>query len=169
MRSVIVLAMHGALPNDFPRGELQEFIRFHARISRGTGTAGATAERRYRELEVKVRNWPRTEKNDPYFAGSQEMAVELRRLSGRRVILGFNEFCAPDLDEALDQAAGAGAEKVVVVTPMLTRGGEHSEKDIPAAIERARKRHPKILFAFAWPFRPCRVAEFLISHLSDLL
>ena len=32
--------------------------------------------------------------------------------------------------------------KVLVVTPMMTRGGEHVEREIPAAVARARRRHP---------------------------
>jgi sirohydrochlorin cobaltochelatase len=91
----------------------------------------------------------------------------LRRESGRKVILGFNEFCAPSLDEALDQAAGQGAAKIVVVTPMLTRGGEHAERDIPEAIERAKSRHPGEKFIYAWPFKAKKVAEFLNSQGSS--
>ena len=36
------------------------------------------------------------------------------------VIVGFNEFCAPDLATAFEQAVGQRAERVIVVTPMLT-------------------------------------------------
>jgi sirohydrochlorin cobaltochelatase len=137
MKAVIVLAMHGAPPLDFPEQDLAEFYGLHARLAHGPGAGPAAAERRYFELEEKIRTWPRTPRNDPFYAGSQNLAIELRKASGRKVILGFNEFCAPSLHEALDQAAGQGAEKVIVVTPMVTRGGEHAERDIPDAIERA--------------------------------
>ena len=55
--------------------------------------------------------------------------------------VGFSEFCTPSPDEALDQPAARGAKKAVVITPMTTAGGEHSEVDVPAAIERAQERH----------------------------
>lgn len=36
MRSVIVLAMHGAPPRDLPRDELAEFINLHLRIEQAS-------------------------------------------------------------------------------------------------------------------------------------
>jgi sirohydrochlorin cobaltochelatase len=164
MKAVIVLAMHGAPPLDFPEQELAEFYGLQARLARGHGAGPAAAERRWFELEAKIRAWPRTPRNDPFYAGSQDLAVQLRRASGRKVILGFNEYCAPSLDEALDQAAEQGAEKIIVVTPMMTRGGEHAEKDIPEAVERARQRHPKEKFIYVWPFPATDVAEFLTAQ-----
>ena len=67
------------------------------------------------------------------------------------VVVGFNEFCAPDLAQALDEAAARGAGQVVVTTPMMTTGGEHAEQDIPAAIDQAPARHPQVTFDYAWP------------------
>ena len=112
-----------------------------------------------------MRAWPRTPDNDPFHAGTQELAGHLRQVTGLEVIAGFNEFCAPSLDEALDQAAGR-ADSVVVVTPMMTRGGEHSEIDIPAAIERARERHPRLAIRYAWPFETGAVAQFLAAQIT---
>ena len=50
---------------------------------------------------------------------------------------------------------------------MMTRGGGHAESDIPAAIDRARDRHPGEKFVYAWPFRASEVAVFLASHLDN--
>jgi sirohydrochlorin cobaltochelatase len=169
MKAVIVLAMHGAPPLDIPKEELEEFFNLGARLAHAHGAGPAPAQRRYLELEAKIRAWPRTAQNDPFYAGSQELAVQLRRSSGRKVVLGFNEFCAPRLDEALDQAAGQGAEKIIVVTPMMTRGGEHSEKDIPAAVEQARRRHPAEKFVYVWPFPLADVAAFLTAQVNRAL
>lgn len=165
MRSLILLAMHGAPPLDYPKQELAEFLGLRARIAHAFGAQPAPLVHRYQELEGRIRRWPRSARNDPFFAGSQELAVHLRRASGRKVVLGFNEFCSPSLDEALDQAAGQGAEKIIVVTPMMTRGGEHSEQDIPEALERARKRHPNEKIIYVWPFPAQNIAEFLNSQI----
>jgi sirohydrochlorin cobaltochelatase len=85
------------------------------------------------------------------------------------VIVGFNEFCAPSLDDALNRGIALGAEKVIVVTPMMTRGGEHAEVDIPAAIRAAQARHPEIPIIYAWPFRVSEVADFLAAHVAGFL
>jgi sirohydrochlorin cobaltochelatase len=172
MTTAVVLAMHGAPANDFPPGELAEFFRLHARAEgKGDGTAcggepgrGAGADR-FTELESRIRRWPRTTANDPYHAASYDLARRLGEASGLEVVVGFNEFCAPDLDEALDRAASR-AERVVVVTTMMTAGGEHAEEDIPAAVDRARVRNPAVAFVYAWPFEPSGVAAFLAAQIE---
>ncbi len=168
-KAVVVLAMHGAPPGDFPRPEFAEFMSLHGRVGHGHGTLNESLKLRYAELEKKMRAWPRNAQNDPFFAGSEGLAERLSLETGLEVILGFNEFCGPSLDEALDRAAAADAEAIVVVTPMMTRGGEHSEADIPAAIERAKARHPGKKIVYAWPFSAGDVACFLSSHLKKYL
>jgi len=159
-----VLAMHGAPPLDLPGDELAEFFSLHARTGHG-GAGPRELEPRYQELEAKVRSWPRTRNNDPFYAGSVELAGQLRRESGLEVILGFNEFCSPSLAEALDRAAGSAA-KILVISPMMTRGGEHAAVDIPEAIQAARGRHPGCEFTYVWPFPTEDIARFLAAQLS---
>lgn len=164
MSAVIVLAMHGAPPNDFPRDETRELFSLHQRLAQPEVPGREELQKRHDELEAKMRAWPRTAENDPFYAGSMALAAELGSQSGTHVIVGFNEFCGPSLDEALDQAAESGAGRVAVITPMLTRGGEHAEKDIPSAVEVARKRHPGVEFDYLWPFELSEVAQFLAAQ-----
>jgi sirohydrochlorin cobaltochelatase len=49
---------------------------------------------------------------------------------------------------------------------MMTRGGEHAEVDIPAAIDRSRERHPGISIQYAWPFDTTEIADFLASQIQ---
>lgn len=169
MQTILVLAMHGAPPSDFPPAEAAELFALHARLELPSVAERAALEKRYAPLEARMRAWPRTVENDPFRAASHELAAHLARAAGLDVLVGFNEFCAPDLDEALDQAVAAGAQRVVVVTAMMTRGGEHAEVDIPAAIERARARHTGVTFVYAWPFGSEQVAGFLAEQVRRLL
>lgn len=164
MKAVIVLVMHGVPPNDFPRQELGEYFGLQARLM-SAGEAGEALQRRYEELETKMRTWRRTPHNDPFYAGSHALAQRLRQVTGWEVVVAFNEFCAPSIDDALDMAAAQKPEKIVVVTPMMTRGGGHSEMDIPAAIQRARTRHPQITIVYVWPFDVGEVARFLSTQI----
>jgi len=168
MGTIIVLAMHGAPPSDFPERETGELFGLHARLEHAQGPERAALERRQAELDAKMRAWPRTPQNDPFFVGSQELGEHLKRATGCEVILGFNEFCAPTLDGAFDQAARM-ADQIVVITPMMTRGGEHSEADIPAAIRRAQGRHLDIPIRYVWPFDMSEVAQFLAKHMERAL
>jgi len=138
MKTVIVLVKHGVPPNDFPEGEMAELFSSQARVRKIVGPEHAALERRIMELERKMRAWPRTARKDPFYTGSRELAVQLSKVTGCQVITGFNEFCGPSVEDALDHAIARGTQKVVVVTPTMTRGGEHAELDIPAAIKAAR-------------------------------
>jgi len=166
MSSIIVLAMHGAPPRDYPPHETSELFSLHGRVERSAGAERIALVQRHAELEARMRIWPRTPANDPYWAASRELADGLARAAGREVLVGFNEFCAPSLDEALDQAAERRPRRVIVVTPMMTRGGGHSEADIPAAIQRAEGRHPGITFDYVWPFDVAEIAAFLARQIA---
>lgn len=166
MKTVVVLAMHGAPASDFPRKEAAELFDLRAKLRHASETQRAAWTTRHDELDARMRAWPRDGENDPFFEGSQLLAAHLRREMGCEVIVGFNEFCAPSVDEALDQAAAGSPERVVVVTPMMTQGGAHSKSDIPASIEAARARHPGVAFSYAWPFEASEIAKFLSSQVQ---
>ena len=134
MKTVVVLAMHGSPPRDFPRAQVALVVGLHMWLERASDPIRAMIERYHARLDARIRAWPRTGGNDPFHAASQELAARLSQETGCEVIVGYNEFCAPSLDRALDQAAAREAEQVIVVTPMMTPGGEHAEEDIPAAI-----------------------------------
>lgn len=166
MKTIIVLAMHGAPPRDFPRNEMLEYFALHGRLENAAVSHSPALEQRYEELDTRMRNWPRTESNDPFYFASQELAGELKRASGWEVLVGFNEFCAPSLEKTLEQAASENAARVFVVTTMMTRGGEHSERDIASAVKSAQEHHPQVSIIYAWPFEASEVAQFLAAHIQ---
>lgn len=166
MKTIVVLAMHGMPPVDFPKEELAEFFRLHAIMETGKSGDLKLSQDRYAFLDDKIRNWPRSEQNDAFYAASWGLAGHLSQESGCEVVVGYNEFCTPTIDEALQSAAGKNADRIIVVTPMMTRGGKHSEKDIAATVDRFRRVHPKIETIYAWPFDTAQVAKFLSDHIS---
>jgi len=159
--------MHGAPPKDYPPSDLMEFFTLHMALEHGSPGFPQAMRQKHDELEDKIRQWPRTTENDPFWYASHQLAVELSKISGHDVIVGFNEFCRPSVDEALEQAVELGADDIIVITPMMTQGGEHSEDDIPQSIVRVRERHPHVSIRYAWPFSRTAVASFLAEHLSD--
>lgn len=175
MSTIILLAMHGAPPNDFPQQEMGEFFGLHMQLEQIPARAIQAdprlneKQKRHDELHTRLRAWPRTPQNDPFYQASLSLADALSQAIGCPVKVGFNEFCGPNLEQALDATVAEGATRVVVLTPMMTRGGEHSEKDIPEAVEQARSRHPQVEFAYAWPFDTQRVAQFLAEQARQYL
>ncbi|MDD2472336.1 MAG: CbiX/SirB N-terminal domain-containing protein [Dehalococcoidales bacterium] len=159
----IILATHGSPPRDFPRGEMAEFFRLHSIAESGQSVTPEQSAR-YQELEEKMRLWPRNSENDPFYQASCALAAEMQKQSGIKVVPGFNEFCAPDISQAIGQAVADGAKKIVVVTPMLTRGGMHAEVEIAQIVEKAQSDHPGLEITYAWPFEITRVASFLLNQ-----
>jgi cobalt/nickel transport system ATP-binding protein len=60
---------------------------------------------------------------------------------------GFIEFAEPGLNDGLDRLAALGAAEVVAV-PLVLLGAGHLKDDGPAALARARHRHPTTAFRY---------------------
>jgi len=169
MNISVVLAMHGVPPKEFPKKEIMELFMLHHRLESAGKFERQALEKRRDEIEEKMRNWPRTAENDPFFASSQTMAKRLGEVLGKEVLIGFNEFCAPSIEEAIDLAAAKSPGKIIVITPMMTAGGIHSEEDIPRAVENAKKNYPDIEIVYAWPYEVSEIAQFLAKQVKRFI
>ncbi len=166
MNTHVVLATHGSPPRDFPAAEMGEFFELHARLGHAANTNNPAVVR-YEELEKKMRAWKRTPQNDPFYSASMELASFMEKYLQMPVFTAFNEFCAPTISEALMNSAEMGAARVIVITSMLTRGGEHAEVDIREAVQKASREHPEIEFRFAFPFPAKDIARFLSEQVKN--
>ncbi len=169
MKTALVLTMHGAPPRDFPRHELGEFFILHMQMENSPRSLDDSQRERYGELNHRMRSWPRTAANDPFFASSQEMARRLSAETGLETLVCFNEFCDPSLSDAVRAAVSAGAQRIVVVTPMMTGGGDHSEIEIPAEIDHLRKEFPQVDMVYAWPFDPDAITGLLANQVRRFI
>ena len=161
----VVLVGHGGIATDTPTelvAELKTLARERARRSEPVPSA------REAELEHTIRRWPRTDTTDPYKRGLESIGRALApRIAPRRLVLAYNEFCAPSVEDAIDALVADGAEAITLVTTMFTPGGGHSEVDIPNLVRAATERHPGVRIVFAWPYAVDGIAEFLTKHLAD--
>lgn len=160
----VILVGHGGVPKDFPKDLLGELQRLEKeRLARG----GKEMSPREAELDQKIRRWPRTAQTDPYQAGMERLGEKLRqRLRGKEVVVAYNEFCAPSLEEAISEAASRGYSSVRVLTIMLTPGGYHSEVEIPQIARDMASRHPDVRIQYLWPYDLSEVAELLSKQLE---
>jgi sirohydrochlorin cobaltochelatase len=160
----VVLVGHGGVPRNYPRERLTRLRGLETR-RRGTGAPPSAEEV---ALETELRQWPRTPANDPYQAGLESLAVHLRpRLEPVRLVLAYNEFCAPTVAEAVRELAEEGVADIVVVPSMLTPGGVHAERDIPEIINALREEFPHLSLRYAWPVAGERLASFFVDHLRQ--
>jgi cobalt/nickel transport system ATP-binding protein len=77
------------------------------------------------------------------------LAETIRAVSGDLMTgFGFIELASPTIDEAIDELVARGATEIVSVPLVLLSAG-HLKNDGPAALARARARHPAVHFALA--------------------
>lgn len=160
MERCVILVGHGGVPSDCPPKLVADFKRLEA-AAHGRQTPELVA------ADEKLRRWPRDARTDPYKTGLETIVYALaKRLADRTVLAAYNEFCSPSLEEAFAQAAGAGAREITVASTMYTRGGIHSENDIPAILARLRREHPGIAVRYAWPFDIEAITAFLAAEVA---
>jgi sirohydrochlorin cobaltochelatase len=161
----VLLVGHGAPPKDFPRDLVS---RLKALEGRRQATGGAMGDEE-RELDAKIRHWPRTAESDPYREGLLALAEALRaRLGGAPLFVAYNEFCGPSIEVAVADAVEHGATSITVIPSMLTPGGVHSEVEIPAILAELRAAYPAVTLRYAWPFDLQRVAGMLADHAREI-
>jgi sirohydrochlorin cobaltochelatase len=167
-----ILVGHGAPPLGFPPEKLARLKALEReRVRRGL----ATMSDEERALDQEVRRWPRDASTDPYQAGLLRLADTLRRAlatgPGREeapLLVAYNEFCAPSLEEAVEHAVAQGAREIRVVPTMLVPGGVHSEREVPEAIAALSRAHPGVTISYAWPFDLDAVAALLADRVRGL-
>ena len=159
----VLLVGHGGIPKDYPRELVTKLKTLEARRRAG-GTEPTTEEV---ELDRRIRQWPRTPETDPYRAGFEALATHLKGLLERvHFAIAYNEFCAPTVEQALEEMIQAGITTITVVPSMLTPGGSHSEIEIPESLGRLRVRFPHTEIRYAWPFDLPAVASMLATQLQ---
>ena len=154
----VILVGHGGIPRGCPPEMVTKLKRLEAQ--RRAAKQPPSAEEM--ELDAKIRHWPRTAETDPYQAGLEAVAGQLRKnLGGVLFALAYNEFCAPTLEASVEQLVKQGATHITVTTTMFTPGGSHSEIEIPEILDHLRPQYPAVELRYAWPFDLSLVAKTL--------
>ena len=162
-KRAVVLVGHGGIPKDYPQDSVTKLKRLEAQ-RRASGNPMTQEEL---ELDTKIRTWPRTPETDPYQAGLERLAAQMKPLlNGDHFAIAYNEFCGPTLSEAIEDLIGQGANQIRIVSTMFTPGGSHSEFEIPEELEQLQAKHPKVKLIYAWPFDLNQVAKMLMDHIQ---
>lgn len=158
----VILVGHGGIPRDCP----QDLVTRLKRLEAQRRAAKQPPSQEELELDQKVRRWPRTKATDPYQSGLEAVGAVLRpHLSGMLFALAYNEFCAPTLEEAVEDLVKQGATSITVLTTMFTPGGSHSEVEIPEILEQLKPQYPSVELRYAWPFDLQLIAKTLSEQL----
>lgn len=159
----VILVGHGGIPKGCP----QDLVTRLKRLEGQRRAAKQPPSAEELELDAKIRQWPRTPETDPYQSGLEAVAAQLRaNLGDVRFAVAYNEFCAPTLEESVDELVKQGATHITVTTTMFTPGGSHSEVEIPEILEHLRPQYPGIELRYAWPFDLRLVAETLAEQVK---
>ena len=159
---VMVLVGHGSPPKDVDREKLARYIELEQRIEAGD----MSVMDEFEMLDREIRGYPRNAENDPYWHNLTLLARRIEEMGVfRRVYIAFNEFCAPSVEDAIHTALKENPDaRIVVVSTMMMPGGEHSDRDIPEKVERAKRMYPHRKIIYAWPYPMEVLAEIFIDQ-----
>lgn len=158
----VVLVGHGGIPKDCP----QDLVTKLKRLEAQRRAAKQQPSQEELELDQKIRRWPRTKETDPYQSGLEAVGAMLRpHLNGMLFAMAYNEFCAPTLEEAVEDLVKQGVTSITVLTTMFTPGGSHSEVEIPEILDHLRPLYPAVELRYAWPFDLQLIAKTLSEQL----
>ena len=158
----VVLVGHGGIPKDCP----QDLVTKLKRLEAQRRAAKQQPSQEELELDQKIRRWPRTKETDPYQSGLEAVGAMLRpHLNGMLFAMAYNEFCAPTLEEAVEDLVKQGATSITVLTTMFTPGGSHSEVEIPEILDHLRPLYTTVELRYAWPFDLQLIAKTLSEQL----
>ena len=162
-KSAVILVGHGGLPSDMPSEIVEKFMRVH----KGRVKSGESITEQEQELDSTIRKWERTKETDPYKFGLESLASSMKPfLSDYIIKTAYNEFCFPTIEEAVAELVEGGASHVSIITTMITRGGSHSEKEIPGEVQSLCSKYKNIHIEYAWPFDMEAFALFLSTHVQ---
>jgi sirohydrochlorin cobaltochelatase len=163
-KEAVVLIGHGAAATDTPRALVSELKRLEGeRMAKREKVMSA----REAEVDKQVRDWPRTADNDAYGAGVRAIAAALApKLGGRKLVVAFNEFAAPSVEDAIEALVKDGFDRITLISTMFTRGGVHAECEIPGIVLDAKKAYPGVTIEYAWPYDDAFIADFLAAQLA---
>jgi sirohydrochlorin cobaltochelatase len=163
-KKAVILVGHGGLPSDIPSEMVEKFMRVH----KGRIKAGGPITDHEIQLDTSIRKWKRTPENDPYKTGLESLALHMEpMLEGHILKTAYNEFCYPAIEDAVDELANENVSKIIIITTMITRGGSHSEKEIPEELHALCSKHPNIDIQYAWPFSMDAFALFLTTPIKE--
>ena len=162
-KKAVILVGHGGLPSDIPSEIVEKFMRVH----KGRIKSGGPITQQEVELDSSIRKWKRTPKNDPYKTGLETLASHMEPMLEDYVLkTAYNEFCYPAIEDAVEELVKENVTNIVIVTTMITRGGSHSENEIPEELSALRIKHPEIDIQYAWPYDMDVFASFLTTHVK---
>jgi sirohydrochlorin cobaltochelatase len=163
IKKAVILVGHGGLPSDMPSEVVEKFMRVH----KGRIKAGGPITEHEIELDTTIRKWNRTPENDPYKTGLESLAAHMEpMLEGHILKTAYNEFCYPAIEDAVEELAKESVTKIIIVTTMITRGGSHSENEIPEELSALNLKYPGIDIQYAWPYDMDVFASFLTTHIK---
>ena len=162
-RRGVILVGHGGIPKGCP-GELVTKLK---RLEGQRRAAKLPPSAEEIELDTKIRQMPRTPETDPYQAGLEAVAAQLRaKLGDVLFAVAYNEFCAPTLEASVEELVNKGATHITITTTMFTPGGSHSEEEIPEILDQLRSQYPGLKLRYTWPFDLQLVASMLAEQVK---
>ena len=99
-----------------------------------------------------------------------EIAEMVKQLTGYDIVeVSFREQHAPNIQKGIDACVARGAERILLI-PYFLYMGAHVLEDLPAELEEARERYPRVEMAMGKHLGVHRkLAEIVVDRIAESL
>lgn len=99
-----------------------------------------------------------------------EIAEMVKQMTGYDIVeVSFREQHAPNIQKGIDACVARGAERILLI-PYFLYMGAHVLEDLPAELEEARERYPRVEMAMGKHLGVHRkLAEIVVDRIAESL
>ena len=169
VKTAVVVIGHGIIAKNYPADKMAAYRNVMSAVEKSGGEQAApdSLKAQMAAMDLDMRAWPRTAENDPYDASVQQLARDIQKVGHYDIVeVAFNEFCGQDVDDAITAAVDKGASRVIVMSTMLIKGGDHADREILGKIIKARAERPQADVRYVWPIDELNMAHFFVGEID---
>jgi hypothetical protein len=160
-RIPLILLAKGNIPKDYPKDKLLEYYNLKFNLELGKEVNKSEFEM----LNEEIKRWQRNENNDPSYFMLLNLAEKINLTGKYLAEIAFEEFCYPDISEAILSLALRGY-KFIIVIPIDYLSGI-SQETFNKIEELKSKLNVEIVVA--WPYSLTLLLDFIREHLYTFM
>ncbi|MEO0271272.1 MAG: CbiX/SirB N-terminal domain-containing protein [candidate division WOR-3 bacterium] len=163
----IIFVGHGSVPYDFPQEKLKKY--FFLRSKKMKGELNKEEKKEFLNLERELHYFERNAENDPHYFFHKKLKDEIEKELNIKCYFAFNEFCAPNLEEVIEEIVKNENNSEIFIVPTMFTGGHHTDEEIKEEIEKIKEKFKNLRIKYLYPFNFEYIKELFEKHIKEVL
>lgn len=163
----IIFIGHGSVPYDFTQEKLKRY--FLLRSKKMKNEMNDEEGKEFLNLERELNYFERNKVNDPHYFFHKKLKDEIEKELNIKTIFAFNKFCAPGLEEVIEEIVKNENNSEIYVVPTMFTGGRHTDEEIKEDIEKIKRKFKDLRINYLYPFKFEYIKELFKKHIEEVL